>query len=215
MTDKQLTVPALRPTTALRDRIIDRLSSGFAHGAIDTDEFERRVTVVHRSESAVEIEALVNDLPASHSPTPSAPPTRALVPASQAPESGRTLSVFGNTVRRGNWTVPRKLEVRAIFGNVELDFREAVLPTGVVELHLRPIFGNIEITVPPNLAIQAEGNAVFGNFDHVSRAPTQAAPDAPVLRVIGTSVFGNVEIHMRLPGEQPGWRRMLKGITGR
>jgi hypothetical protein len=56
---------------------------------------------------------------------------------------------------------------------------------------------------------------VFGNFDHVSRAPTQAAPDAPVLRVIGTSVFGNVEIHMRLPGEQPGWRRMLKGITGR
>ena len=59
MADNSLTVPALRPTTALRDRIIERLSTGFAEGVIDTDEFERRVTVVHTSESAAEIEELV------------------------------------------------------------------------------------------------------------------------------------------------------------
>jgi hypothetical protein len=213
MTEQRLTVPAHRPTTALRDRIIERLSTGFADGAIDTDEFERRVTVVHRSESAAEIEALVDDLPPSK--TPPAHVTRAVVPAAQARPHARTVSVFGSVTRRGNWTVPRKLEVRAIFGNVELDFREAQLPAGVIELHVRPMFGNIEITVPPHLAIEADGSAIFGNFDHVSRAPSQAAPDAPVLRVIGTSIFGNVEIHMRLPGEQPGWRRMLKGITGK
>jgi hypothetical protein len=213
MTETGLTAPAQRPTTALRDRIIERLSSGFADGAIDTDEFERRVTVVHRSESAAEIEALVHDLPPAKSPT--APVTRALVPAAQARPLARTVSVFGNVTRRGNWTVPRKLEVRAIFGNVELDFREAQLPAGVIELHVRPMFGNIEITVPPHLAIEADGSAIFGNFDHVSRVPNQATPDAPVLRVIGTSIFGNVEIHMRLPGEQPGWRRYLKGIAGK
>ena len=128
MTENTLTVPAQRPTTALRDRIIERLSTGFADGAIDTDEFERRVTVVHRSESAAEIEALVDDLPPSK--TPPAPVTRALVPAAQARPHARTVSVFGSVTRRGNWTVPRKLEVRAIFGNVELDFREALLPAG-------------------------------------------------------------------------------------
>ena len=212
MTEQQLTAPAQRPTTALRDRIIERLSTGFADGAIDTDEFERRVTVVHRSESAAEIEALVHDLPPGK--TPPAPVTRALVPAAQARPHARTVSVFGSVTRRGNWTVPRKLEVRAIFGSVELDFREAQLPAGVIELHVRSTFGSIEITVPPHLAIEAEGSAIFGSFDHVSRVPGQAAPDAPVLRVIGTSIFGSVEIHMRLPGEQPGWRRMLKGITG-
>jgi hypothetical protein len=213
MTETGLTIPVQRPTTALRDRIIERLSTAFADGAIDTDEFERRVTVAHRSESAAEIEGLAGDLPPGKSPP--APVTRALVPAAQTRPHARTVSVFGNVTRRGSWTVPRKLEVRAIFGNVELDFREAVLPAGVIELHVRPTFGNIEITVPPHLAIEAEGSAIFGNFDHVSRVPAQATPDAPVLRVIGTSVFGNVEIHMRLPGEQPGWRQMLKGIAGK
>ena len=193
-------VPAVRPTTALRDRIIDRLSTGFADGALDTEEFERRVTVVHTSVSAVEIEALVADLPAPARALVPTATTRALVPAGEARARGRTLSVFGSIVRRGSWSPPRVLEVKAVFGNIELDFREAVLPAGVIELHVKAVFGNVEITVPPHLAIEAEGSAVFGNFDHVSRAPSEADPEAPVLRVVGQSVFGNVEIHMRLPG---------------
>ena len=198
-----------RPTTALRDQIIDRLSTGFAEGAIDTDEFERRVTIAHRSESAAEIEALLADLPSSAAGKAVAlaprPAPRTLVPAEAAKPRARTMSVFGSTTRSGSWAVPRHLEVRAIFGNVELDFCEAVLPAGVVELDLSAVFGNIEITVPPHLAIEAEGNAILGNFDHVARAPSQAAPDAPVLRITGRSVFANVEIHMRLPrNPQPG-----------
>jgi hypothetical protein len=195
-----------RPNTALRDQIIDRLSTGFAEGALDTDEFERRVTVVHRSESAAEIEALIADLPAPvgaaalvAAPSPA---LRNVVPAATARPWSRTMSVFGSTTRSGGWAVPRQLDVRAVFGNVELDFREAVLPAGVVELNVSALFGNIEITVPPHLAIEAEGNAILGNFDHVARAPSSADPDAPLLRITGRSLFANVEIHMRLPGDR-------------
>jgi hypothetical protein len=191
-----------RPTTALRDQLIDRLSAGFAEGAIDTEEFERRVTVVHRSESVAELEALLADLPdPGHALAPVTPP-RALVPAAAANPRARTLSILGSTTRKGSWTVPRRLEVKAIFGNVELDFRDAIMPAGVVELAVSAVFGNIEITVPPHLAIEADGNAILGNFDHVSRAPSEASPDSPVLRVTGTTVFGNVEIHMRLPRDR-------------
>jgi hypothetical protein len=192
--DTKALVP--RVPSELRDRVIDRLSAAFAEGTIDTEEFERRVTVAHRSGEIVEVEALVADLPAG-----TRAERREVVPAGQAPQRARAMSVFGSTRRAGRWSVPRQLEVRAVFGNVELDFRNAVLPAGAVELDLRAVFGNIEITVPPHLAVEAEGNAVLGNFDHVERASPELPPDAPVLRIKGTSVFANVEIQMRLPGE--------------
>jgi hypothetical protein len=178
--------------------VIERLSAAFAHGALDTDEFERRVTVAHRSTSVQEIEALLGDLAEAGTALAPATSQTALVPSTRAPAGARTLSVFGSTRRAGSWAVPRKLAVRAVFGNCELDFRNAVLPAGPVELDVSAVFGNIEITVPPHLAVQAEGNAVLGNFDHVDRAPQELAPDAPVLRIRGSSVFGNVEISMRL-----------------
>jgi hypothetical protein len=196
----QPTALATRPTTAARDRAIERLSAAFAEGALDTEEFERRVTVVHRSLSLPEIEGLLTDLPAAQA---LAPLQTALVPAGQAPAGARTLSVFGSTTRSGSWAVPRQLAVRAIFGNVELDFRNAVLPAGPVDLEVSAVFGNIEITVPPHLAVASEGAAILGNFDHVNRAAQDLPPDAPVLRIRGKSVFGNVEISMRLATPPP------------
>lgn len=189
------TALAIRPTTAVRDGAIERLSAAFAEGALDTEEFERRVTVVHRSGSLQEIEGLLADLPLARQ---GAPQQTALVPAAQAPAGARTMSIFGSTTRGGAWAVPRKLAVRAVFGNVELDFRNAVLPAGPVDLDVSAVFGNIEITVPPHLAVASDGVAILGNFDHVDRAAQDLPPDAPVLRIQGKSVFGNVEISMKL-----------------
>jgi hypothetical protein len=180
----------------VRDGAIERLSAAFAEGALDTDEFERRVTVVHRSGSLQEIEGLLADLPLTTQVAVAQ--QTALVPVSQAPPGARTLSVFGSTTRAGAWAVPQRLSVRAVFGNVELDFRNAVLPAGPVDLEVSAVFGNIEITVPPHLAVASDGVAILGNFDHVDRAAQDLPPDAPVLRIRGKSVFGNVEISMKL-----------------
>jgi hypothetical protein len=186
------------PTTQARDRAIERLSAAFAEGALDTDEFERRVTVAHRTSSTQEIATILADLPdATVALVPATSPT-AMASATRAPACARALSVFGSTRRAGQWVVPSKLEVKAVFGNVELDFRSAVLPDGVVDLDVSAVFGNIEIVVPPHLAVEADGNAILGNFDHVDRAPRELAPDAPVLRIRGRCVFGNVEVGMRL-----------------
>jgi hypothetical protein len=88
-----------------------------------------------------------------------------------------------------------------VFGNIELDLRNAVLPAGgAVELDVRAVFGNVEITVPPHLALESDGRAILGNFDQIERAPSAAAPDGPVLRIRGTSVFGNVEISTGIAG---------------
>jgi hypothetical protein len=46
--------------------------------------------------------------------------------------------------------------------------------------------------------VASDGAAILGNFDHVDRAAQDLPPDAPVLRIRGKSVFGNVEISMKL-----------------
>jgi hypothetical protein len=189
---------AVRPTSALRDQVIDRLSAGYAEGALELEELERRLALVHHTESAADLQRLVADLPAAPSTTALAPaaPGNALVPAAQARPSARMLSVFASNTRKGAWSVPQRLVVKAIFGNVELDFREAVMPAGPVVLEARAIFGNIEITVPPQLAVESSGSAVLGNFDQVDRAPANPDPGTPLLQVHGMSVFGNVEVKL-------------------
>jgi hypothetical protein len=200
--------PLVRPDRAAltrvhdaRERAIATLSDAFASDALDVDEFERRVTRAHTSETVEEIAALTSDL---------APPTTALAPATvalapAAPDSGAApetvYAIFGGVDRRGSWTVPRQWRVVATFGGAQLDLREARFPTGVIDLEVRAVFGGVQIIVPPGLAVEVHGTAIMGGFANVNRAPAHPDPDAPLLRIRGLAFMGGVEITMRLPGE--------------
>ena len=184
-----------------RERAIAALSDGFANDALDVDEFERRVTLAHTSESVEEIARLTSDLPAST--TALAKTTVALAPATAddgvAPET--VYAIFGGVDRRGTWNVPRRWRVVAAFGGAQLDLREARFPTGVIDLEVRAVFGGVQIVVPPGLAVEVHGTAIMGGFQDVNRAPAHPDPDAPLLRIRGLALMGGVEITMRLPGE--------------
>jgi hypothetical protein len=194
------TALADRPATAARERVIAWLSDAFANGALEVEEFERRVTVAQRSDSAVEVERLVADLPAPKT-TGAAPPTTALVPEAQVRRSSIVFSIMGGTQRSGAWTVPRTLNVITMMGGTQLDLREARLPAGVVEVRILSLMGGVQIIVPPQLAVEANGGAIMGGFAHVERAPVSPDPGAPLLRVTGLAMMGGVHIEMRLPGE--------------
>jgi hypothetical protein len=184
-----------------RERAIATLSEGFANDALDVDEFERRVTLAHTSESSQEIAALTSDLPAST--TALAKSTVALAPATAddgvAPET--VYAIFGGVDRRGTWNVPRRWRVVAAFGGAQLDLREARFPTGVIDLEVKAVFGGVQIIVPPGLAVEVHGTAIMGGFQNVNRAPAHPDPDAPLLRIHGLALMGGVDITMRLPGE--------------
>jgi len=184
-----------------RERAIAVLSEGFANDALDVDEFERRVTLAHTSESSEEIVALTSDLPAST--TVLAKVTVALAPVTAddglAPET--VYAIFGGVDRRGSWNVPRRFRVVAAFGGAQLDLREARFPTGVIDLEVKAVFGGVQIIVPPGLAVEVHGTAIMGGFENVNRAPTHPDPDAPLLRIRGLALMGGVAITMRLAGE--------------
>ena len=183
-----------------RDRAIQQLSDSFVADLLTVEEFEDRLARVHAAPSVAEVDALVADL----APLPSGAPSTALAPLSVNPglavSTKRIRSILGSVERRGAWTVPARLDVSATFGNVELDFRDARFTAGVTELNARAVFGNLEIIVPPQLAVDCEGSSVLGNVENHG-AGAIGDPDRPLLRIRGLAIFGNVEVHTRLPGE--------------
>ncbi len=200
--------PALVALRDRRDEVIRVLSDAYANDLVDVDQFEERLERAHAATDLVTLEALVADLtvPAT---------TAALVVQPQSgladarPLKKRVRALFSNIERRGVWAVPSELGVTAIFGNAEIDLREATMSPGVTELRVRAVFGNLEIIVPPELAVECDGTAVFANFEHHGVAGV-ADPERPLLRVVGSAVFGNVEVKVRLRGED---RRPKKALS--
>ncbi|MFO0575383.1 MAG: LiaF-related protein [Polyangia bacterium] len=88
-----------------------------------------------------------------------------------------------------------------MLGGIELDFREASLGPGVTEVHITAVLGGVSLIVPPQLAVEMDGTAIMGGFEHSERAPVQLDPERPVLRVHGLALWGGVAIETRLPGE--------------
>jgi hypothetical protein len=183
-----------------RERAIQLLSDSFAMDVIALEEFEQRLTRLHAAAGLAEVEAVVADL----RPPPAGATTTALAPlrvdAALAVPRKKVMSVFGSVERRGAWTVPAALDARAVFGSVELDFREARFSAAITELEVRVVFGSLEIIVPPQLAVECEGTGIFGSIESFGGGAV-ADPERPLLRVRGAAVFGSVEVHARLPGE--------------
>jgi hypothetical protein len=212
---------------ALRDRreqVISRLSDGYAGDLFDVDELERRLDLAHSARSVAELDRLVADLGGL---APGAAST-ALVPAGptaiddpERAETKRLRVIMSSVERRGRWAVPRQLDLRVLWGNAELDFRDASLAAGVTTIHVRVVMGNFEVILPPNLAIDVDVSSFAGSATERHRVPPDADPARPQIRIVGTVRFGNLEITTRLPGEtardavrrEKRERKQLRGET--
>lgn len=179
-----------------------RLSEGYAQDVFDVDELERRLDLAHGAGSVAELDALVADI------SPAASPSTALVVAGPTAiddparaETKKVRVVLSTIERRGRWTVPRQLDLRVLWGNAELDFRDASIGPGVTTIHVRVFMGNFEVVLPPNLGIDVDVSSFAGSVTERHRVPPEADPARPLIRIVGTVRFGNLEVTTRLPGE--------------
>lgn len=129
-------------------------------------------------------------------------------------------AVFSSTARRGEWLPAEEVRVRACFGNVNLDFTQALLAPGVTTLETLALFGSIEITVPADLEVELAASAVLGSVeqrdaggrvrrfiaDQIRRVTGQTpAPsyspepddEPPLLRIEGRALFGSIVVKVR------------------
>ncbi len=207
--DVALTLMAPLGMPEIRDTTIGELSERFANDEIGMEEFERRVTLAHRADSVDELRALLEDLPGGASrlqplASPEAISARGRVElraVSEVHEKQAVTAILGGVQRAGSWTVPRLLEVVTVLGGAQLDFRDARFGPGVSTVNVFAMMGGVEIIVPPDLAVEVQGGAILGGFEHLERTPSRVDPDRAQLRVTGMAVLGGVTVHTRPVGD--------------
>lgn len=119
-----------------------------------------------------------------------------VIPAEFVPERRGAVVFLSSSNRNGDWILPRLFRVVACMGNIELDLTSAKLGPGESHIEIRCVFGNVEITVPPEIRVDAEGHAFLGTFEHTRSAPSVQWPDAPLLRISGSVFMGAVTINV-------------------
>lgn len=192
-----------------RQRAVDTLMEHFANDVLEMSEFERRLDIANHAGTEMELNKLLDDLPATNLPAP-APvvvPARGgapvVVAADRVSERAYMVSLMGGNSRSGRWIPARSNFAVGVMGGFSLDFREAMLGPGVTEVHVFTLMGGAEIIVPPGMDVEVSGFAFMGGFDHDTDQPIHRSPDRPTLRIKGFAMMGGVGVEVRLPGETP------------
>ena len=126
------------------------------------------------------------------------------------PSMSGVASFLSSTEREGHWQLPRHFRALAVMGNVELDLRAAEIGYGLSVIEAVTFMGNIEITIPPHIAVECDGDSLLGTFTlkyDGRTSPGQASGDR-VIRVTGTAYMGAVTVAVKGPNE-----RMLKRLA--
>ncbi len=179
---------------AERDRTIDELSLRFAHDARSIEELERRLELAYRATSVAELRALTADLTPAAANVP-APVAAGGALADEVVERGRMLSIMSDSKRRGPWVVPHHMELVSVMASTTLDFTEALLPPGIVDLHVRGLMTEVKLIVPPDVYVVNRASSVMSNVEEDT--DVSPPPGAPVIRLSGWVTMSNVVVKVR------------------
>ena len=166
------------------------LGEAMSDGRLTADEHAERLQRALDARTLGELADLTSDLAAS-----SAQPVRL--------DSGRVIAgIFGPARRDGRWVVPENLTVTAMFGEVEIDFTQAILQASPVQLYATVFGGRLRLIVPDGVSVVVSGHMVLGRKR--GSTPPPADPGAPVIEVKALVLGG--ELAVRTPPKSRRFR---------
>jgi len=190
----------MRISDADRDRAASVLGNALAEGRLTAEEHAARLDAIFAAKTHADIVPVVRDLPgAAAALEPAA--YAALEPAGAEPgaqlthfapsgQRARVVAVFSGATRKGRWRVPAEMVAVSVFGDTDLDLRQATMSQRSVSMRVIAVFGSARITVPPEMHVIDEGWALFGGREMPPDNDESVTPGAPVLRITGVSIFG-------------------------
>ncbi|HTW00899.1 MAG TPA: DUF1707 domain-containing protein [Streptosporangiaceae bacterium] len=174
----------LRASDADRERVVALLTEAASDGRLTLGEHSERAERAYSARTLGDLAELTADLAA-----PSAQPIRL---DGRRPIAG----IFGKERRDGRWVVPDRLAVTAVFGEVVLDLREAVLQSPRITVLATMVGGTLQLIVPEGVVVETTGTGVLSRQTGQSgRRPGEpAAPGTPVIEVRSLALGGRVKI---------------------
>jgi hypothetical protein len=204
----------LRASDTDRDHVATVLNTAFAEGRLSREEHEERLDELLRAKTFDDLVGLTRDLVVVS--TPHAVATQHVGPAIDTTAANqdidRLVAVFSGTERKGRWRVRRQTQTLALFGGVDLDLREAVFESRVVEISGLWCFGGLEIKVPAGVEVRNEVMGIFGGSEVKDVGDPQ--PGAPVLVLKGLALFGGVAVKGPKPHRKGGASALRRGRHG-
>jgi len=201
-----------------RQDAIRLLSTAVATDRMTIEQFESRLTQVRLAPNRATLDAIVADVlpsgpyPLVHEVTRSFPIPAHLAPVEPA-ELLRIRTVLGSSKRAGSWTVPYRLELRAVLGEITIDLRDAVFGSDVLDIDIEAKFGSITLIVPAGAQVENECEEKLSSSSHSTRS-RGASPLALLIRLTGRVMMSSLEIkEKRRTGEEEpsAWKRLLGG----
>lgn len=165
----------LRASDTDRENVVRLLREAHGDGRLTLDEHGERVERAYAARTLGDLAELTRDL---------LPPERQPIRL----DTGPLHALFGTVRRDGRWVVPARFPVTAVFGTLEIDLREALLQRRHVVVRASVLGGRLRFLVPEGVRVEFTGRSIAGS----QALRVRADPDAPLIEVSGTVVFGSV-----------------------
>jgi uncharacterized protein DUF1707 len=193
-------LPGIRASDAERDAAVGLLREHLAEGRLTLAEFTERMTAAYGATTTAELARLARDLPM--------PAT-----ASRRAPTLFLLSLFGSVEREGRLRIRERVLSLTLFGNTDLDLRQASLEGDVVTIVTVCAFGAADVYVPEGVEVDLHGLALFGH-KRARGNDLPARAGTPLVRVFALSLFAGVDV-WRVPVEwaERTLRQIIRGIA--
>ncbi|MFJ4688395.1 DUF1707 domain-containing protein [Streptomyces sp. NPDC091377] len=168
----------LRVSHAERDRVVEVLTVAAGDGRLTAEELDERVGAALVARTAGELAVLTADLPVSE------PETKDMVRIEQEGSS---------TWRGDRWTVPRALHIDSTWGNVSLDFTQAVIAHDTLRIDLDMTGGALRLLIGPGMVVDTDG--LVSDYSMVRTRTSRDDTGGPVrlrIEVTGRLTYGKV-----------------------
>ncbi len=183
-----------------REEVADVLREAAGEGRLSYTELEDRLEVLYAAKTYGELVEVASDLPNG----PAVPGVTAPVAPVAQPSPGMTvhapvINVFLSDAKRtGSWLAPQHQEVKAVLGDVTLDYTEAQVPYDEIFIDVKSILADVKIRVPQNAIVHLDSNPILGSVSEqeagIGGVLTPPTTPPKTFHIRGTAILGDIKI---------------------
>jgi len=197
----------------LREKVLDALSKAYVNSLLDTEEYENRVELAHKSRTVEELTELVHDFPDKHeivapflpqasrqrtseslSSTQKRPLSKMPQPTGERKLKGLTL--LGNKYLLARDCVDQPGFAFTAVGDLIMDLRD-IKPGQIVDMTHISLIGDLKIMLPEGVKVEQNYMVLIGEFKRKflrRKKPEVEGSEQAYLRITGVKLIGDLRI---------------------